>query len=225
MNELIFIAHSTLIAFTALAAAYFGKEALTTFVTVTYILANLFVIKQITLFGLQVTATDAFIIGSVLALNLLNEYFGKESARKALWIAFGSTILVTILSQIHLTYVPNQFDESHHYFVQLFSATPRIVIASLFAYLVSQQCENHLYSFLKFRFNGNYLVLRNYMSMSLSQLIDTVLFSFLGLYGIVEQVIDIIIVSYAIKLIAIFIISPLIWATKFYMKRKPHEAV
>lgn len=225
MNELIFLIHSTLIAFSALGAAYIGKEALTAFVAITCIVANLFVIKQITLFGLHVTATDAFIIGGVLALNLLNEYFGRESARKALWIAFGASILVAVLTHIHLRYLPNQFDISHHHFVQLLSATPRIVLASLFSYLVSQQCENTLYTFLKVRLNNNYFVIRNYLSMSVTQLIDTILFSFLGLYGIVGNIGTIILVSYGIKILAIFIISPLSWFSKWFMKRKVHEII
>jgi uncharacterized integral membrane protein (TIGR00697 family) len=223
MNELLFLIHSIFIAGIALAAAYLGKEALTAFVAISCILANLFVIKQITLFGMHVTATDAYIIGSVLAMNLLNEYFGKENAQKALWVAFSAAAFFAILAQVHLAYLPNRFDESHLLFVQIFNATPRIILASLFSYFASQRFESYFYTFLKEKLSGNYLIVRNYLSMSCSQLLDTILFSFLGLYGIVENVFDIILVSYVIKLTAIIIVSPLIWLSKFYMKRKAHE--
>jgi uncharacterized PurR-regulated membrane protein YhhQ (DUF165 family) len=43
----------------------------------------------------------------------------------------------------------------------------------------------------------------NALSLSLSQFLDTVLFSMLGLYGIVSAITEIILVSYSIKLLAI----------------------
>ena len=219
MNELIFLFHSLFVAFAALGAAYLAREALATFVAITFVLANLFVIKQITLFGLNVTAADSYMVGSVLALNLLNEYFGQKSARKALWIAFAVGVLVMLLAQMHLLYLPNIFDTSQEHFVAIFAATPRIIAASLFSYFVSQRFENYLYTFLKHRFNGKYLVARNYISMSCSQLLDTVLFSVLGLYGIVASVSDIMIVSYSVKLLAIALVSPLMWLSTLYMKK------
>lgn len=226
MNEFIFVFHIIFIAFSALGAAYLGKEALTTFVTVTYILANLLVIKQINLLGYDVTSTDAFIIGSVLAMNLLNEYFGKEAARKSLWIAFSGIILVTILTQIHLFYIPTPFDTTHEHFSAIFSIIPRITLASLISYFISQKFENYLYALLKKYFAGNYIVGRNMISMSSSQLLDTILFSFLGLYGIVTHISHIIFISYSIKLISIFIASPLSWLSKLYMKKvKAHETL
>ncbi|MEX0939908.1 MAG: queuosine precursor transporter [Candidatus Babeliales bacterium] len=220
MNELIFVFQSTFLIGIALLALWLGKEALITFVALSGILANLFVVKQITLFNLQVTASDAFAIGAVTGLNLLNEYYGRLSTRKALYIAFGATVVFTIFSTIHLCYQPNWCDTSHLHFNAILGNTPRIVIASLFSYFTSQSIEYRLYSLLKTATNGRYLVLRNIITMTVSQGIDTILFSFLALYGIVGNIFDVILFGYAIKIITITSMSPFIWLSKYIPKEK-----
>jgi uncharacterized PurR-regulated membrane protein YhhQ (DUF165 family) len=77
LNESVFFLQVVLIIAFSLLALKRGSAALTTWITVQALLANLFVLKQITLFGLNVTASDGFAIGSLLGINLLQEYFSK----------------------------------------------------------------------------------------------------------------------------------------------------
>ena len=209
---------------TALIALRIGKEALTTFIALAFVLANLLVIKQVTLLGFTATATDAFTIGAVFALNLLNEYFGRKSTKQALIIGFGALLFVTLIYQIHLGYLPSSVDCSHDHFNAILCASPRILTASFISYFIAQTFEYYLYTLLKKRFHGNYLVMRNWITMSSSQLLDTILFSFLGLYGIVANISNIIVVSYAIKLAAIFLVTPFIMLSKKIIKKEQsHE--
>lgn len=207
-NELIFLFHITLMSISTLLALRMGKEALVTFISLQAVLANLFVVKQISLFGLTATGSDAFTIGTVLGLNLLQEYYGREIAQKSIWISFGSLVFYGIVSQVHIGYMPHICDTMQPHFLALLNEMPRIVIASFTVYFLAQQLDYALYGALKRLFDGRYLVLRNYCSVLLVQLFDTVLFSFLGLYGILDNVWQIIAVSYAIKVIAILISTP-----------------
>lgn len=207
-NELIFLFHITLMSLSTLLALRMGKEALVAFISLQAVLANLFVVKQITLFGLTATGSDAFTIGTVLGLNLLQEYYGAEIAQKSIWISFGSLVFYGIVSQIHIGYVPHMCDDMQPHFVALLNNMPRIVIASFIVYFLTQQLDYALYGTLKRLLDGKYLVLRNYCSVLIVQLFDTVLFSFLGLYGILDNVWQIIVVSYIIKVIAILISTP-----------------
>ena len=208
INELIFALHALFIAASALLALRTGKEALVAFITVQCILANLFVTKQTTLFGLTATCADAFTIGAVLGLNFLQEYFGRDQAKKAIWISFGLLVFYGIVSQMHLVYAPSPSDYMQAHFVALLSSMPRIVVASFTVYLVVQHVDSWLFALLKNIYADQRLVFRNTLSIMISQLLDTVLFSFLGLYGIVDNIWQIIIVSYAIKLIAIVLATP-----------------
>lgn len=203
INELIFLVHCTVMGIFALLSLRLGKEALTCFITISCISANLFVVKQITLCGLSATASDAFSISAVLGLNLLQEYYDRESARKAILISFILLIFYCIVSQIHLAYDSCPADMMHAHYAAILGFMPRIVAASLSVYVTVQYFDAWFYGYLKHISHGNYLVARNVASIALCQLIDTVLFSYLGLYGVVNNILEIIAVSYAIKLAAI----------------------
>ena len=88
MNELIFFAHVIIISLFTIFSLKISKEALVAFIALYCVLANLLVLKQITLFGLHPTASDAFSVGAILGLNLLQEYYGKITAKKAIWTCF-----------------------------------------------------------------------------------------------------------------------------------------
>lgn len=225
MNEIIFASHSLFITGCALGALYLGKEALITFIASLAILSNIFVTKQIVLFGYQATPTDALTIGLVISLNLLQEYYGKEITKKAIGISFLISIVYTFLSQFHLLYLPGIHDTTQHHASALFGIMPRIILASLFTYFVVQRIDCLIYGFLKKKFNNNYLIARNYASLVFSQLIDTVLFSFLGLYGTIDSIVPVIIVSYGIKLILIMIMTPFLRFSKKINRIKSYEHI
>ncbi|MGA9530317.1 MAG: queuosine precursor transporter [Candidatus Babeliales bacterium] len=210
MNELIFIINTCLIGLTALGCLRMGSHALTTFIATQCILANLFVIQQISLLHYNATCADPFTIGSVLSLNLLQEYYGRHKARHAIWISFFMLIFYACSCLIVLAYLPHAFDTAHPHFFTLLNHMPRITLASLFAYITVQHTESFLYALLNHLFRGRYLVLRNCISISVCQLIDTILFSFLGLYGIVHSLHEIITTSYFIKIGALLLSIPFI---------------
>jgi len=198
----------------ALVALYLGQAALVAFICLQCVLANLFVVKQITLFGFSATCADAFTVGAVLGLNLLQEYFGRAITRSCILINFFLLVFYVIVSQIHLVYTPNSYDTTQEYFLPILGLMPRIVIASFIVYLIAQLADYALYGFLKRAFSDRYLVARNYLSIALTQLLDTVLFSFLGLYGIIENIWQVIFISYVIKLVAIGIATPFVLFSK-----------
>ena len=102
---------------------------------------------------------------------------------------------------------------------------PRIVIASLTSYVLVLQLDAFIYGFLKERFQDRYFVWRNYASLALTQFVDTVLFTFLGLWGINESfskistLFDIILVSFSIKLLVIAIAVPFVTYAKNFKGR------
>lgn len=219
MNELIFLLHASMLSLFLLIALRFGKEALIALISLYGILANLFVTKQITLFGLAATASDAFIVAAILGLNLVQEYFGATIAKKAIWICFISLIAYTAATQLHLLYEPSNFDNTHGHFCALLQVMPRITAASIFVFFLVQQIDRWLYALLQKKFGTRFFLLRNYASLLFSQLIDTILFSFLGLYGIVENIASIILVSYTIKVLAIFLTTPWIIVSDYFVPR------
>jgi queuosine precursor transporter len=195
-----------------------GAEALVALLCTQAILANLFVIKQITLFGLTATASDMYIVGSVLSLNLLQEYYGKHLARKAIWISFCLLIFYTIVSQIHIFYVPSASDFSQNYYYQLLSYMPRLTTASIIVYLLVQHFDTYFYGVLKRLFEGKYLLGRNMISIAISQALDTVLFSILGLYGIIGNIGHVMLVAFTIKIATMALLAPAVIGIKKFIQ-------
>jgi uncharacterized integral membrane protein (TIGR00697 family) len=214
MNFLILIVHIIITGSLTLFFLRLGKEAACAFVAMLALVANLFVSKQITLFGLNITCSDALAVGYLLGSNLIQEFFGLECAKKTIWISFSLSVAFVIFSCLHLLYQPNIFDQSHTHFIAILKPLPRLTVASFFAFLVTQSIDLSLFSYLKKKMSGRFITFRVLFCTSIAHLLDTVLFSFAGLYGVVASVTAVILVSFAIKLLVILLTTPFIVFSK-----------
>jgi len=208
MNIHFFILQTLTITICTLLAFRIGKEALITFIALLCVLSNLFVLKQITILGFHTTAAESFSVGALFGLHLIHEYWGKLETKKTIWICFFSLLVYTILSQLHLLYEPSKFDLCSEHFCNLLHYAPRLTIVSLLAYFIVQNLDQYLYGRLLKQFGHNFLFIRNYALLLLMQLIDTILFGILGLYGIVHSVWHVIFVSFWIKAFAVTLTAP-----------------
>ena len=198
-NELILLIHSAVVVALVFIALRLGKTALTCFVALFGVLANLFILKQVTLFGLHVTCTDVFMIGQLFALNVLQEYYDSQTAKKAISISVFASVSTVILGLLHLMYAQNEFDTTHSLYNAILTPIPRIMLASIAVDFVAAHVERFVYSKLSDSFNKRFFGLRNALTMGLSQIFDTVVFSYAGLYGIVQSVPHIIVASLIVK--------------------------
>jgi uncharacterized integral membrane protein (TIGR00697 family) len=223
-NEFLFFLHLFFVSTFVILALRIGKNALISLMGIYVIMMNLFITKQISLFGLSLTTTDSFTVGIGLILNLLQEYWGKEEAVKTVRLSFFLAIIFLVMAGFQLFYIPHLADGGmHQHFVSILNFTPRIIIASLISFFITQFVDTTLYSFFKKIAGEKYFILRNYGSLFISQAIDTVLFSFLGLYGIVNNIFDIIVASYIIKIIVILLATPYISVARKLIKKNLHQ--
>jgi queuosine precursor transporter len=218
MNEILFLIHIPIVIGFLFLFLRFGKEALIAFISCMGLLANFFVLKQIELFSFTVTCSDVFAVGAILGLNLLQEYFGKDEAKRAVKISFLVLIFFLIMSQIHLFYAPSSFDVTQGAYLQLLKPSIRIVGSSLAVFFLVQRLDILLFSFLKKAFQEKLLAMRLFLSLLISQFCDTALFSFLGLYGLVHAIFDIILISFAIKVAIILFSAPIASFSKRFMR-------
>ena len=88
-NELLFLLW-TLIAVSGVLVAFSigGRAALYGVIGIYIVLANIFVAKQITLFGMAATGGNSLYGALFLATDLLSEYWGKREARRAVWFGW-----------------------------------------------------------------------------------------------------------------------------------------
>lgn len=203
MNELLFISEALFLAGASLGLARMGKYALFAFFFLELLCANLFVLKPVPLFGFEVTAADVFAVGSIFTLICLQELFGKQEARKTLWMSLLFLALFTCFSLFHLAYSP-----SHSAYDAILTSSPRIIGASLLSAFIADRFDLFLYGRLSFPIAVRFLI-----ATFISQFIDTAVFTALALSGQGFNLFDIIIFDYILKIIAIVIMaffSPLI---------------
>lgn len=206
MNELILLLQIALVVGASVLAARVSKEALFVLISLQAIIANLLVLKQVYLFGLHVTCSDAFAIGSILSLNLLQERFGREESQRATWLCFASMLFFALSTQIHLLYSPSEFDRMHSHYYELLMPAPRLFLASLASFFIVQQFDIRFYSFLRKKWGHWRWGVRSTLSLLVSQFLDTWLFTMLGLYGMVDSVPQILAFSYLMKVLIIAVI-------------------
>jgi len=179
---------------------------------------NLFVMKQINLCGLDVTATDSLAVAYILGLNLFQEYYGKKQARFHVFISFMICGLFCLMSILHLSYTPNSYDLMNGHYVAILSNMPRIIITSICSFILVQFLDIAFFQYLRERMEKKWLILRTTISLILSQGLDTLIFTFFALYGLVGNIWHIMIVSLAIKLIVIGLCVPITHLSKKMVK-------
>ncbi|MCF7862311.1 queuosine precursor transporter [Candidatus Woesearchaeota archaeon] len=206
-----------------LAYRLYGKTGLYVYTAMSIILVNIQVMKTVQLFG-YVTAMGNILYGSMfLITDILAENHGKKYAKKAVSLGFFVMVATTVIMQLSLMFVPDASDMLSPSLAAIFGILPRITIASLTAYLISQNLDVFLFGFIR-RFTGEkWLWLRNNLSTMISQFFDNVIFTWIAFVGFGifwEQVFDwpiiisIFLTSYAMKLVVLITDTPIIYLAK-----------
>ena len=191
-------------------------------------LMNVFVVKQFDLFGLAITGGNILYGGIFLATDILNEFYGKHIAKRAVWAGFGAGVFMLITSTLTTALSPNEFDISQAAFQTIFSPTFRIVVASLTSYLIFQTFDVWLYDLLKKATDGKFIWLRNNLSTIISQTGDSIFFTAVGLLTIpilekssiftgfipMEAFWEVVAFTLIIKIVVAFLDTPIIYLAK-----------
>jgi hypothetical protein len=199
---------------------FFGKYGLYAWTAMAIILANIQVMKTIQFFGL-VTAMGNIIYGSTfLITDILCENHSREDARRAVLIGFFVLIFTTVIMQICLAFIPDESDTLSPALEQIFGLLPRITVASLTAYLLSQFHDVWAFNFWRRVTAGKHLWLRNNASTMVSQLIDNLVFTWIAFIGFgifwkqvfpSEIIVEIFITSYIMKFTVAALDTPFLY--------------
>lgn len=137
-----------------------------------------------------------------LLSDLVTEIFGAKKAKLIVYIAFGMNILSFAMIEFALM-LPSVSYSEQSAFQDVLGASGIRIFSSLFAYFVAQMIDIQLYAWIKKMTGSRMLWLRNNGSTCASQLVDTLLIDIIYLYwGLgmsMEQVMPIMVFSYAFK--------------------------
>ena len=167
----------------------FGKVGLQVAIATAIILANLQGPKLTSIFGFETTIGVIFYSSIFLATDILSENYGRAEANKAVRMGFIVSLIVLIMLSLSMLYTPTdrQFSiDIHNAFDTILNFTPRFVLGSLFAYIISQSFDVWAFHKIKSFTGEKWLWLRNNGSTICSQIVDTTIFSFIVWWGVVD---------------------------------------
>ena len=229
LNEVLLIA-SLVVSFGAVVCSLwlFGKSGVYVWIAVCAILANIEVTVLVFAFGMEQTLGNTLFASSFLATDILSELFGKKEASKGVLIGIFATLVFIVFSSLWVHYIPSQNDWAFVSLKTLFSNTPRILLASLIGYALSEALDVFLYHFwwsLTETRSGDktkFLWVRNNCSTLISQLVNIVVFNVAAFGGIydVSTLLSITVSCYVIYIVTSLLDTPFVYVARFIWNKK-----
>jgi uncharacterized integral membrane protein (TIGR00697 family) len=140
------------------------------------LLANIIAGKMANFFGITLPAAVILFPLTYIFGDVLTEVYGFSKARLIIWLGFGANLLMAAVFLLTIALPYPDFWQGQTAFAAVLGLTPRIVVASLLAYLVGELVNAAVLSRLKVKTKGRNLWLRTIGSTVAGEGIDTVLF-------------------------------------------------
>jgi uncharacterized integral membrane protein (TIGR00697 family) len=145
-------------------------------------------------------------------LDLINEGLGKAGARRVIGAAFAANLLLAGYARLTVALPAPAFFDGQDAFARVLGATPRIVLASLIAYLASALTDAEVFAWWRARVSG-FRWLRVLVSNALSTGVDSCVFITLAFAGILPLG-PLIAGQYAVKMAVTLASLPLIYLVR-----------
>ena len=149
------------------------------------IAANLLETKVITLCGLTVTAGLLVFPVSYIINDCIAEVWGFRKARLIIWTGFAMNFFVVALGLVAVALPPAPFWTGGEHFNFVFGMAPRIVAASLAAFLVGSFLNAYVMSRMKLRSGGRHFSVRAIASTVVGETADSLLFFPIAFGGVI----------------------------------------
>jgi uncharacterized integral membrane protein (TIGR00697 family) len=162
----------------------------------------------------------AYILGDVMT-----EVYGYKHTRRAIWVSFFWLLLmIAVLTAVQalpsVAGAPNVAE-----FNTVFGFVPRIVAASLVAYLAGEFVNSFVLAKMKVRSGGKKLWQRLVASTLLGEAIDTTIFCMVAFYGLItsSQMVNYILVGIVFKVTVETLMLPVTYRVIAWLKSREHE--
>jgi hypothetical protein len=176
------------------------------------LIANVTATKPVTLFGLAAPGGVFIYALTFTLIDLINTTLGRSGARRVVVAAFLANILLALYTSLIIRFPSPEWFGAQEAFATVLGSTPRIVAASLAAYLASSLIDIEVFAFWKERVGGPAWA-RVFVSNAVSTLVDSALFVVLA-FGGQMPVLPLILGQYAIKMAVTVVSVPLIYAAR-----------
>lgn len=174
------------------------------------IAANLLETKVVQIFGVTVTAGLLVFPVSYIINDCIAEVWGFKKARLIIWSGFAMNFFVVALGLIAVALPAAPFWEGEAHFNFVFGMAPRIVLASLLAFLTGSFLNAYVMSRMKVASQGRNFSARAIWSTVVGESGDSIIFFPIAFGGIIpwKELLIMMVVQIALKTLYEVIILP-----------------
>lgn len=176
------------------------------------LVANVTAVKPIVVGPLVVPAAVFVYALTFTLLDLINERLGKLAARRVIATGFCANILLAAYAQFTVWAPAPAFFDGGPAVARVLGATPRVVGASLAAYLVSSLVDAEIFAWWR-TYVGGFRWLRVLLSNAVSTALDSILFVTLAFAGVLP-VGPLVVGQYVVKMGVTVASLPLIYVIR-----------
>lgn len=171
------------------------------------LIANVVSSKIVHFCGLTVPAAIVAYPITFLMTDVIGEIWGKAEANKTVWLGFICQCISLLLIWLAMLLPVAPFADNQAEFVSVLGSSLRVVCASMVAYLFSQSWDVWLFHKIRDAYIADFGSTRggrwlwNNASTLTSQIIDTAIFITGAFYGVVPNIVNMILSQYIVKAI------------------------
>lgn len=186
------------------------------------LISNIGAVKLIE-FGPIITDGGAILFPLVYIVgDILSEVYGFKAARRVILTAFAVSILASATFYLVQLAPPASDWENQEAFESILGFVPRIVLASVIAFLVGQLLNSYVLVKIKERTREKNLWLRLMGSTALGQFADTLIFCTIAFYGVITGIefLKYLVIGYFYKSSIEYLFVPITYQVIAFIKRR-----
>jgi len=188
---------------------------------VSLIVSNFLEVKILQLGPITAPAGLLIFPVSYIINDCISEVWGFKKARLVIWIGFAMNFMVVGITQLAIILPSASFWEGSESFDFVFGMTPRIVTASLCAFLVGSFLNAYIMSKMKVSSGGRNFSLRAIVSTIAGESADTIIFLPIAFGGLIpiNQLLILIVTQTVLKSVYEIIVLPVTIRVVRYVKK------
>lgn len=157
--------------------------------------------------------------------DILTEVYGYKRSRSVIWLGFFCALVMSAVFMIvgALPAAPDWGNQAAY--DAILGLTPRIVLASLFAYFCGEFSNSFILAKMKIATNGKWLWTRTIGSTVVGELVDSTLFIMIAFWGVLPGTVllTLIVSNYIFKTAVEIVFTPITYKVISFLKKKENE--
>ena len=158
--------------------------------------------------------------------DILTEVYGYGRDRRVVWAGFAALAFASAMAAVVVNLPPSAASRSNQAAVEaIFGNTPRIVLASILAFLCGTFINSYVLAKMKIWTRGRWLWSRIVGSTLCGEFVDSVIFYFVAFYGRMSQaeLVGLMFTQYALKSGWEIVATPLTYRVVSFLKKAENE--